>query len=69
MSRLRNFGVGRTDTEPSKSQVLIQAVDLFNNLIKRRAALDMELEQKAFNVKQELKYSEYLQKVSIKKGF
>lgn len=64
---MRNFGTGSAATEPNKEQVIKQAIDTFNDLIKRRAQKDMELEQKAFYDMLGLKYSEYIRKVTIKK--
>lgn len=67
MSLMRNFGTGSAATEPNKEQVIKQAIDTFNDLIKRRARKDIELEQRAFCDRLELKYSEYIREVTIKK--
>jgi len=67
MSLMRNFGTGSAATEPNKEQVIKQATDTFNDLIKKRALKDMELEQKAFCDMLSLKYSKYIQEVTIKK--
>lgn len=64
---MRNFGTGSAATEPNKEQVIKQAIDTFNDLIKKRAQKDMELEQKAFCDMLNLKYSEYIREVTIKK--